>query len=323
MPAVTGSPPSPVVATLTLDSFRPETLDAAVTGGAVDHIQLAPGRFVGRLVHADLAGCVLDYGVYNLPLLACGGMPGDRVVLGFVGSAVAEGNLNGQVVRSAAIVALAEGSELHYQLAPQTRWMGFQIARATLEQLGVVLGPQSASFPPLAPAKREQIARLVADAVELLRSIEAEDPAILHTEKAACALCEDLTATLASAFPTADDPALRSAGRAQRRLRIVRRVREYFDAHLSEPIRVTQLCREVGASIKALERAFFEAYGTNPKQLLTLMRLARARRLLLAIRPGEKTVADVATDCGFFHLGRFSKSYSTLYGELPSATRPS
>ena len=65
---------------------------------------------------------------------------------------------------------------------------------------------------------------------------------------------------------------------------------------------MTHLCREVGASVKSMERVFLEVYGTNPKQLLTLMRMARARRLLLATRPGETTVADVATDCGFFHL---------------------
>lgn len=51
----------PSVTSVTLDSFRPETLDAAVTAGAVDHIQLGPGRFVGQLLHAELGGCVLDY----------------------------------------------------------------------------------------------------------------------------------------------------------------------------------------------------------------------------------------------------------------------
>jgi AraC-like DNA-binding protein len=308
------------VTSLTLDSFRPETLDAAVTGGALDHIQLAPGRFVGRLVHAELAGCVFDYGAYNLPLLACGGMPGDRVVLGFVGSAVAEGNLNGQVVRSAAIVALAEDSELHYQLAPQTRWMGFQVARATLEQLGVEIGPQRATFPPLEPARRDQVARQVANSIETLRAIEIRDPEILNLQHAASALCEGLTAGLVAAFPATDERAEASDRAWRRRARIVRRTRDYFDSKLAEPIRVTQLCRHVGASVKSIERAFLEICGANPKQFLTLMRMARARRLLLATRGGEKTVAEIATARGFFHLGRFSKSYSTLYGELPSAT---
>jgi AraC-like DNA-binding protein len=310
----------PSVTSLTLDSFRPETLDAAVTGGAIDHIQLGPGRFVGHLLHAELGDCVLDYGAYNLPLLACGGMPADRVVLGFVGSAVSDGNLNGRVVQDAAVVALAEGSELHYHLAPQTRWMGFQVARTTLEQLGAELGPQRATFPPLEPARRDQVARHVAASIETLRAIETQDPEIVNSRQAARALCEGLTASLVAAFPANDERAEATDHTWRRRTRIVRRTRDYFDANLAEPVRVTQLCRHVGASVKSIERAFVEICGTNPKQFLTLMRMARARRLLLAARGGETTVVDIATACGFFHLGRFSKGYSTLYGELPSAT---
>ena len=54
--------------------------------------------------------------------------------------------------------------------------------------------------------------------------------------------------------------------------------------------------------------------------MLTLMRMARARRALQAARPGETTVAHAAVDCDFFHLGRFSSNYSALDGEPPSAT---
>lgn len=312
--------PQPSVTSLTLDSFRPETLDAAVTGGTVDHIQLGPGRFVGHVLHAELGDCVLDYGSYNLPLLACGGMPTDRVVLGFVGSAVSDGNLNGRVVQDAAVVALAEGSELHYHLAPQTRWMGFQVARTTLELVGVELGPQRGTFPPLEPGRRDQVARQVASSIETLRAIEARDPEILDPRHAASALCEGLTASLVAAFPANDERTGAADHTWRGRARIVRRTRDYFDANLAEPVRVTQLCRHVGASVKSIERAFLEICGANPKQFLTLMRMARARRLLLAARQGEKTVAGIATACGFFHLGRFSKGYATLYGELPSAT---
>lgn len=54
--------------------------------------------------------------------------------------------------------------------------------------------------------------------------------------------------------------------------------------------------------------------------MLTLMRMARARRALQAARPGETTVAHAAVDGGFFHLGRFSSNYAALDGEPPSAT---
>jgi AraC-like DNA-binding protein len=32
------------------------------------------------------------------------------------------------------------------------------------------------------------------------------------------------------------------------------------------------------------------------------------------------TVTEVATECGFFHLGRFSARYRQAFGEVPSST---
>jgi len=303
-----------------LDSFRPETLDDAVSGSALDHVQLEAGRFVGELVHAELGGRVLDYGAYNLPLLACGALPGDRVVLGCVASDAGEGSLNGTPVAEGAIVVLVENSELHYRLAPQTRWMGFQVDRDSLDECGARLSATTAAFPPLDARQRERIDQVVTDAIDVLRAIARRSPDILDPIAAGQVVSETLFSVFAASLPSTDDDNRPSSTTRQRRLRIVRRARDYFEAHLAHPIQVTHLCDYVGASIKSVERAFSECCGANPKELLTLTRMSRARRALLAAQPGETTVAQVAIECGFFHLGRFSTSYAKLYGESPSVT---
>ena len=310
----------PAVQRLALDSFRPQTLDDAVSGGAVDHIQLARGRFVGELLHAKLGSRGVDYGAYNLPLLAHGEMPRDRIVLGFVASDCDDGNLNGDVVRDAAVVVLVEGSELHYRLAPRTRWLGFRVTRGTLEQTGVRLGTQSFTLSRLAAGRQQQMASVVGDAAETLRAIERGDPDILDATAAGAIVAEKLTAVFSATLATEDRSPPSQSMAPSRRLRIVKRTRDYFDAHLAHPIEVTRVCAHAGASVRTIERAFVETCGANPKQMLTLMRMTRARRALQAAGPGEITVARVAVDCGFFHLGRFSTNYTALYGESPSAT---
>jgi transcriptional regulator GlxA family with amidase domain len=47
--------------------------------------------------------------------------------------------------------------------------------------------------------------------------------------------------------------------------------------------------------------------------------LAAAHRRLRAAGPADD-VTRIATDCGFFHLGRFAVCYRELYGESPSQT---
>jgi len=53
--------------------------------------------------------------------------------------------------------------------------------------------------------------------------------------------------------------------------------------------------------------------------LLRYRRLASARERLRRRAPNE-LISNIALDCGFQHLGRFSLSYRETYGESPRDT---
>ena len=58
----------------------------------------------------------------------------------------------------------------------------------------------------------------------------------------------------------------------------------------------------------------------GPAQYLWLRRMNLARRALRLADPGKTTVTAIATEFGFWELGRFAVQYRQLFGELPSAT---
>lgn len=99
----------------------------------------------------------------------------------------------------------------------------------------------------------------------------------------------------------------------------VRLIEEWIDAHMTEPIGLEDLANVVDVVPRSVERAFRRFRGCTPMQAIMERRFALARRRLEHPEPGI-TVTGTATECGFFHLGRFSVRYRELYGESPSAT---
>lgn len=99
----------------------------------------------------------------------------------------------------------------------------------------------------------------------------------------------------------------------------VARVEEWIDAHPGEAIRVDDLAQVASSSVRALENAFKRFRGCTPMEAVLRRRLIRARRILQTAAPGT-TVTSVATENGFFHLGRFAVRYREAFGEPPSTT---
>jgi AraC-like DNA-binding protein len=111
-----------------------------------------------------------------------------------------------------------------------------------------------------------------------------------------------------------------SARARMSRPQIVNRVEAFLQDHFNEPIYMSQLCSATGVSERSLRNACHTVCGTSPKRYLTRRRMEAVRRALAAARPGHDTVTRIATDYGFFELGRFAATYTSLFGERPSDT---
>lgn len=100
----------------------------------------------------------------------------------------------------------------------------------------------------------------------------------------------------------------------------VERARAFVHDHLSSAISLADLCIHAHAQARSLEYGFREMLDMSPVSYIRAMRLNRAHHLLLSSKTLERTITEVALDCGFGHLSQFAMDYRKFFGESPSAT---
>jgi AraC-like DNA-binding protein len=99
---------------------------------------------------------------------------------------------------------------------------------------------------------------------------------------------------------------------------IVSRFEEFVEANSDQPLYLAEICAAIGVAERTLRAACEEHIGMGPIRYLALRRMHLVRRALLQADSSKATVTRIATDHGFWELGRFSVAYRSLFGESPS-----
>lgn len=99
---------------------------------------------------------------------------------------------------------------------------------------------------------------------------------------------------------------------------VVTRVTDAVQADPSRNWTLTELSGVAGVGARRLQVTFRENLGTTPLEFVTTARLERVNRFLHQAAP-DATVTQIALDCGFQHLGRFSAAFQRRFGKKPSA----
>lgn len=98
----------------------------------------------------------------------------------------------------------------------------------------------------------------------------------------------------------------------------VLRVVEEMEAHLAEPLALSELAAHAGLSRRQIERLFRQEMKRSPARYYLEVRLERARLLLTQT---ALPIVDIAIACGFVASSHFSKCYREMYGCAPHETR--
>ncbi|QKS02041.1 helix-turn-helix transcriptional regulator [Sphingomonas sp. CL5.1] len=88
--------------------------------------------------------------------------------------------------------------------------------------------------------------------------------------------------------------------------------------HLSDPLDVGTIAELLGVSRSHFIDAFANSTGKTPYQWLILLRVERARELLLS---SELPLAEIALACGFYDQSHFNRTFVRTIGTSPGRWR--
>lgn len=99
---------------------------------------------------------------------------------------------------------------------------------------------------------------------------------------------------------------------------IVNEARMYIDENYDQPISINALAKHYFVHPSYLSHLFTKEVGLSPRQYLTNLRLANARKLLIS---SEDTIQNIALKVGFSDVNNFIQCFRTKFGTTPKQYR--
>ena len=145
-----------------------------------------------------------------------------------------------------------------------------------------------------------------------------DTPDILELPEVLCALENEFAHIMVRCLADAADGKTSTHHRSAHA--VIARFEDFLEANCYRPLYLTEICAAIGVAERTLRAICEEYFGMGPVRFLTLRRMHLVHRALLSASPSTTTVTRLATDHGFWELGRFAVAYRAAFGESPSKT---
>lgn len=99
--------------------------------------------------------------------------------------------------------------------------------------------------------------------------------------------------------------------------KIVKTAEEFIEANSDKPIKIADIVKITGTSLRTLQNAFKKHRDYTPSKFLQICRLNRAYKMLQGAER-HTTILSVALECGFQCQSRFSQYFYKKFGKKPS-----
>ncbi len=297
----------------------PFSFQRAISTADLELVPTAREQFSAELIRVCMNQLWMQHFYQNLPLIITGTMkPGRRVFTFLTSSEPASMRHCGMEVQSGDII-VNNFDEMH-----QRTQAGFRMGSMslTIDDLDAACKATTGREFSVAPFKHlvRPSAALISRLLKLhetVGEIARTMPDLLERPEVVRALEQQLVYLMVRCLTEGTVSILTNG--SDRHDKIVARFEAYLEAHPGKPLYLAEICAAVGAAERTLRIACAEHLGIGPIRYLALRRMHLVRRALLR-GDSSTTVTRVATDHGFWELGRFAVAYRTLFGETPSTS---
>ncbi|MBC2652782.1 GlxA family transcriptional regulator [Novosphingobium flavum] len=93
-----------------------------------------------------------------------------------------------------------------------------------------------------------------------------------------------------------------------------------MEQHLSAPLSISLIARQIGMSVRQFERLFHNIVGETPAIIYRDIRIRYAHWLL---HTTDRSITEIAYDAGFSDCSHFSRHFKIKFGQSPSQERES
>jgi AraC-like DNA-binding protein len=298
----------------------PAPYQSALRAADVEVFPTAKGKFHAELTQVSLDRLWLQRGHEYLPRVFVGSVSADRRPIGFLTKANQPAMQHRGMDVAVGDIIINNNELVHRRTEAQCDWGSMSLTPDDLDAACLTITGREFSRSPLRPLIRPSyplMSRLL-KLHEMVGQIAKATPRLLELPEVGRALESKLVHLMVRCLTEGEFAGMTPGDR--RHEAIVGRFEEFLEGNPDQPLYLAEICAAIGVAERTLRICCEQHLGMGPIRYLSLRRMHLVRRALLRADPSTATVTRIATDHGFWELGRFSVAYRNLFGETPSET---
>jgi len=299
----------------------PEPYRTAIRSAEVDLFVTKKGKFHAELTQVQLHKLSIQRRHERLPRMVRANVQANRAAFGFlIGEHAAPIRHCGLDLSPGDMIVHGSSAEFHRQSSGPSSFASISLSSDDFASVSHALVGRELTVSPITHLIRPPHARMSRLSVlhQAIGELVRTDPERLAHPEPARALEEALLHAILTCLT--EGIVTETSRHGVRHSRVMSRLEEFLARKQHEPVYLAELCAATGASERTLRASCHEHLGMGPMRYLWLRRMHSAHRALVRADPAIITVTEVATNHGFWELGRFAVEYRKLFGETPSAS---